>query len=555
MEKRLLLAFVLSAAILLAWSVIFPPPQRPAAPEPTPAEETQEPAERRDDSPEPPAPAEDIAATEEEAPIGPTDQVVEAAVEDRVTLANDVMDVVISNRGAAIISYRLLAYDGDDGQPLDLVQTVPLDSVARPLQLITAEGPDEALYLVERFDGGALFRWSNGRGDQVEKRITLAGDGYGLDVEILAAGALSASRVSIGTGMRDLAEVEQNSRLALWGEGVIMADGEVTRLKRRKVKERRILAPASVTFAGFEDAYFFNLLRPSSGVSEVWFEPLEFAVAEDDAQRVLRISATLSRGQLHGQLLGAPKEYDLLQEIDHGVEKTLDFGLFGPISVFFLKALRWIYGHVGNYGVAIILLTLGIRILLFPLMHTSTVSMRKMAKVQPKVKEIQAKHKKKKGDPQARAKMNQEMMALYKEEGVNPMAGCLPLLVQLPLLWALYKLFLSAIELRHAPFILWITDLSAKDPLYVTPVLMTATMWLQQRLAPQAGDPQQQRLMRMMPLIFGIMFLQFPSGLVLYWLANNVITIIQQEITLHIVGERKRGGGGSKKKTRKDGKA
>jgi YidC/Oxa1 family membrane protein insertase len=555
MEKRLLLAFVLSAAILLAWSVIFPPPQRPAAPEPVPAAESQEPAERRDDSADPPAPAEELAVVEEEEPIGPTDQVVEAAAEERVSLANAVMDVVISNRGAAVTSYRLLAYDGDDGQPLDLVQTVPLDSAARPLQLITAEGPDEKLYLVERFNDGAVFRWSDGRGNQVEKRISLTGDAYGLDVEIQTTGAPSASRVSVGTGMRDLAEVEQNSRLALWGEGVIMADGEVTRLKRRKVKERQILAPTSVTFAGFEDAYFFNLLRPSSGLSELWIEPFEFEVAEEETQRVLRISATLSRGLLRGQLLGAPKEYDLLQEIDHGVEKTLDFGLFGPISVFFLKALRWIYGHVGNYGVAIILLTLGIRILLFPLMHTSTVSMRKMAKVQPKVKEIQAKHKKKKSDPQARAKMNQEMMALYKEEGVNPMAGCLPLLVQLPLLWALYKLFLSAIELRHAPFILWITDLSAKDPLYVTPVLMTATMWLQQRLAPQAGDPQQQRLMRMMPLIFGIMFLQFPSGLVLYWLANNVITIIQQEITLHIVGERKRGGGGAKKKTRKDGKA
>jgi YidC/Oxa1 family membrane protein insertase len=555
MEKRLLLAFVLSAAILLAWSVMFPPPQRPVAPEPEPVAEELEPAAAGEDSAVSRPAEEPAAVTDEREPVGPLDQVVEATAEERVELANGVMDVEISNRGAAIVSYRLLAYDGDDGQPLDLVQTVPLDSAAKPLQLITAEGPDEALYAVERIVDGAILRWSDGRGNTVEKRIALSGEGYGLDVEIEAAGAASASRVSIGTGMRDLAEVEQNSRLALWGEGVIMADGEITRLKRRKAKERQIFAPTSVTFAGFEDAYFFNLLRPSSGVSEVWFEPLEFVRAEDDAQRVLRISATLNRGQLHGQLLGAPKEYDLLQEIDHGVEETLNFGLFGPISVFFLKALRWIYGHVGNYGIAIILLTLAIRILLFPLMHTSTVSMRKMAKVQPKVKEIQAKYKKKKSDPQARAKMNQEMMALYKEEGVNPMAGCLPLLVQLPLLWALYKLFLSAIELRHAPFMLWITDLSAKDPLYVTPVLMTATMWLQQRLAPQAGDPQQQRLMRMMPLIFGIMFLQFPSGLVLYWLANNVITIIQQEITLHIVGERKRGGGSSKKKTRKGGKA
>jgi YidC/Oxa1 family membrane protein insertase len=211
--------------------------------------------------------------------------------------------------------------------------------------------------------------------------------------------------------------------------------------------------------------------------------------------------------------------------------------------VLFLKALWWIYGVVGNYGVAIILLTVAIRLLLFPLMHTSTVSMRKMQKLQPKIKEIQAKHKKKKQDQQARAKMNQEMMALYKQEGVNPMGGCLPMLVQLPILWALYKLFLNAIELRHAPFMLWIQDLSAKDPYYITPILMTATMWLQQRLAPQAGDPQQQRIMRMLPLVFGIMFLQFPSGLVLYWLTNNVLTIIQQEVTLHLVGERKRGSG------------
>jgi len=547
MEKRLLLAFVLSAAILLAWSVLFPPPR---APQPTPTP-VSPPQESTDDQEEPPELAAGLPEADEQTTLEISEEVAEGSVEESITLANEVIEVVLSNRGAAVVSYRLLGYEGDAGQTLDLVQTVALSEAARPLQLITTNGPDTALYMTERFDGGVVFRWSDGRGSQVSKTITLTGEGYGLEIEIATAGAMTASRVSLGTGMRDLDEVEQDSRLALWGEGVIMADGDVTRFKRKKVKERQILAPSSVTFAGFEDAYFLNLLRPSSGLSEVWVEPFEFVVGEDESKKVLRISVAPARGELRGQLLGAPKEYDLLQEIDHGVEETLNFGIFSPISVFFLKALRWIYGVVGNWGIAIILLTLGIRIVLFPLMHTSTVSMRKMAKVQPKVKEIQAKHKKKKSDPQARAKMNQEMMALYKEEGVNPMAGCLPLLVQLPLLWALYRLFLSAIELRHAPFILWITDLSAKDPLYVTPVLMTATMWLQQRLAPQAGDPQQQRLMRMMPLIFGIMFLQFPSGLVLYWLANNVITIIQQEITLHIVGERKLGGGGSKTKKRK----
>ena len=545
MEKRLLLAFVLSAAILLAWSVIFPPPQRQQPPVPQPAPERQVVEEA--DAEEEPLAVEPTDAGDGQAEEGIA-EAVGGAAEERVEIRNEFIEVALTNRGAAVASYRLRAYDGDGGQPLDLIQTVPLPETALPLQLILQDGPDDALYAIERIANGARFLWSDGRGNSVSKTISLSGAGYGLDVEIRASGAMEGAAVSIGTGMRDLSESERDSRLALWGEGITLADGEVERYKRRKVKEPTILAPASLTYAGFEDAYFLILLRPEDGVAEIRIEPYEFAIDDEETGRVLRMSATPRRGLLRGQLLGAPKEYDLLQEIDHGVEETLDFGIFSPISVFFLKALRWIYGVVGNYGIAIILLTLGIRILLFPLMHTSTVSMRKMAKVQPKVKEIQAKYKKKKSDPQARAKMNQEMMALYKVEGVNPMAGCLPLLVQLPLLWALYQLFLRAIELRHAPFMLWILDLSAKDPLYVTPVLMTATMWLQQRLAPQAGDPQQQRMMRMMPLIFGIMFLQFPSGLVLYWLANNVITIIQQEITLHIVGERKFGGGRRAKK-------
>jgi len=539
MEKRLLLAFVLSAAILLAWSVIFPPPQRtPALPEPAGAQETTGQAgEIPPRVPEPTQDGDDPVVTE------PLDEAIVAATEEEIELSNENITVVLTNRGAAVSSYLLANYDDDAGLPVDLVQRVPLSQRALPLQLVTPAGPDDGLYAVERFENGVTFRWADGRGNSVYKRLTLSNEGFGLDVEIETTGSRAADAISIGTGMGNLSEKERNSKLALWGEGIVLVDGEVERFKRRKVDEPRTLAPASVTFAGFEDTYFLSILRPEGGVSEIHIVPLEYDEGEEKPNRVLQITAVLSRGELRGQLLGVPKEYDLLQSINQGVEKTLTFGWFlTPIAVFFLKALRWIYSVVGNWGVAIILLTLGIRIVLFPLMHTSTVSMRKMAKVQPKVKEIQAKHKKKKTDPQARAKMNQEMMALYKQEGVNPMAGCLPMLVQMPLLFALYQLFLKAIELRHAPFILWITDLSAKDPYYVTPILMTATMWLQQRLAPQAGDPQQQRLMRMMPLIFGIMFLGFPSGLVLYWLTNNVITIIQQEITLHIIGERKLGG-------------
>jgi YidC/Oxa1 family membrane protein insertase len=549
MEKRLLLAFVLSAAILFGWSVIFPPPQRTQPPPPQPV--VAEDAGGREQPPE--AAVAEPADDSEAAPqVEPSSEIIGAEVEEEITLANDDVTVILTNRGAAVSSFLLAKYDNDEGTPVNLVQNVPVPQRSLPLQLVTPEGPDAGLYAVERSEKEVVFRWSDGRGNAVWKRMALADDGFGLDVAIETTGSRVSDEVSIGTGMRNLSVKESDSRLALWGEGVVMADGKVERLKRRKIEEARTLTAGSFTYAGFEDAYFLSILRPESGIAAIRIQPIEFGGDEEKPNRVLEITAKPTGGVLRGELLGAPKEYDLLQSLGGGVEKTLNFGIFAPISVFFLKALRWIYGHVGNYGVAIILLTLGIRILLFPLMHTSTVSMRKMAKVQPKVKEIQAKYKKKKTDPQARAKMNQDMMALYKEEGVNPMAGCLPLLVQMPLLWALYQLFLKAIELRHEPFIWWITDLSAKDPLYVTPILMTATMWLQQRLAPQAGDPQQQKLMRMMPLIFGIMFLQFPAGLVLYWLTNNVITIIQQEITLHIVGERKIGGG--KRAQRKDAK-
>ena len=545
MERRLLLAFVLSAVIFAGWSVLFPPPKPPAVGDavatPTSAVE-----------PEPTEVTTDAAADEDAPQAEPSGERREAESRRTVELVNDVMRLEITNEGGAIAAFVLEGYEGDDGEILDLVQTVPEGSRALPLQLVEDGAPDTRLYVVEEAtDRRVVLSYADGRGSGSTKTITLPDSGYGVGLSIRSWGELARADICLGTGMRDLGVQERDSRLSLWGEVVLLADGEVSRFKRRKVKTPEVLEPASVAWVGFDDTYFLQVLRPETRIRSLRIEPLEIREAgadgDEDALRVLRLLARPVGGELEGELLGAPKRYNLLQELGGGLERTLDFGIFAPISVLFLKALWWIHGLVGNYGVAIILLTVGIRVVLFPLMHTSTVSMRKMQKVQPKVKEIQSKYKKKKNDPQARAKMNQEMMELYKQEGVNPMGGCLPLLVQLPILWALYKLFLHAIELRHEPFMLWIQDLSAKDPYYITPILMTATMWLQQRLAPAAGDPQQQRIMRMMPLVFGIMFLQFPSGLVLYWLTNNVLTIVQQEITLNLIGERgrRRAGGGS----------
>lgn len=168
--------------------------------------------------------------------------------------------------------------------------------------------------------------------------------------------------------------------------------------------------------------------------------------------------------------------------------------------------------------------------MLYPLQHKSIVSMKKMQKVQPKVEVIKAKYKKSKTDAEQRQKMNVEMMDLYKREGINPMAGCLPLVLQLPILWGFYNLLSRAIELRGAPWILWIHDLSDKDPTYVLPVLMTATMFIQTYITPATGDPAQRKIFLIMPLVFGFLFKDFPSGLVLYWLVQNILTITQQLI-------------------------
>ncbi|HEX7199074.1 MAG TPA: membrane protein insertase YidC, partial [Dongiaceae bacterium] len=202
-----------------------------------------------------------------------------------------------------------------------------------------------------------------------------------------------------------------------------------------------------------------------------------------------------------------------------------------------LAGLHWTYDHVlPNYGWAIILMTVLIKVLLLPLTHHSTMSMRKMQVLNPRMQAIRDRYRPKLKDKQGRPnlemqrKMNEEVMALYKAEGVNPVGGCLPLLVQMPILYAFYRLLSTSVELRHAPWMLWVHDLSAPDPHLILPLIMGATQFLQVKLAPQSGDPAQRRLFLLMPLFMLIFFLSAPSGLVLYWLTNNVLTIVQQAV-------------------------
>jgi len=556
MEKRLLLAFAVSAAIIGLWTMMFPPrPMEAPAPE-TVAEETR-PAdagakeevaatggeEAREPGGEAPVVAETPGGGEAGELAG--GEPVRSDREETAALETDRFRMVVTNQGAAVRSIVLSRYDDDEGRPLELVQDIDIEGRLLPLQLLVDGAPDTRLYAMERDEGSVRLEWSDGAGNSVLKTVALGREPYTVEVSVEEHGTFRGAPLGLGTGMRNIGPKERENRFSTWGDVVLGGEGKPERIRRGKVKEERTVDVGSLRFFGFEDTYFLMVFRPEAPVARLQITPYSVPAPEGSKKKeetILRLAAVPEDGRLETAFFAAPKEYDLLQTVDQGVERTLNFGIFHPISVLFLKAHRWIHGWVGNWGDAIILLTVLIRIVLFPLMHTSTVSMRKMQKIQPKIKAIQEKYKKAKKDPAARAKMNQEIMELYKVEGVNPMGGCLPVLIQLPILWALYTLFAHAIELRHAPFIFWITDLSAKDPYYVTPVLMTFTMWLQQKLAPQTGDPQQQKMFRMMPFIFGFMFMGFPAGLVLYWLVNNVLTIIQQEVTFFLMGERRRPG-------------
>ena len=231
-----------------------------------------------------------------------------------------------------------------------------------------------------------------------------------------------------------------------------------------------------------------------------------------------------------------PKDRDVLDGVHPQLWEAIDFGFLSPIVAPLHRTLKWINGSVGNYGWSIILLTVLINILIFPLRHKSVVSMRKMQELQPEMKAIQARYANLKATDPGKQKMNQEVMELYRTHGVNPASGCLPMLLTMPVLIAFYRLLSMAVELRGAPFTLWISDLSVQDPLYITPVVMGASMVFQQRLQPAGTDPMQQKIMMLMPVMFTVMFLWAPSGLVIYWLTSNIFNIGQQLVTNKIAG-------------------
>ncbi|MDR2883886.1 MAG: membrane protein insertase YidC [Deferribacteraceae bacterium] len=288
--------------------------------------------------------------------------------------------------------------------------------------------------------------------------------------------------------------------------------------KEDKVDEDIVLATPQ--WGGYTSKYFlFSVFAGGFESATIKREGIS-AVVELNGSADVAPAATYTVPDL--AIYAGPKDYNTLKAFGNNLQKSIDYGMFFFLAIPMSKLMNFFHSFVGNYGVAIILLTIVVKLLTLPLTMKSMKSMKGMSKLQPEMLKLKEKYK---DEPQ---KMQAATMELYRTHKVNPMSGCLPLIVQIPIFFALYKTLLVSIELKGAPFIFWLTDLSMKDPYYITPILMGATMFLQQLLTPSTVDPMQKKMFMMMPVVFTFLFLSFPSGLVIYWLTNNILSIAQQ---------------------------
>lgn len=453
-------------------------------------------------------------------------------------MAQDEFTAIFSNRGGELISFRLNGYEARPHQkgtpPVELVKEREPGRTDYPFAIESADAAftrraNSALYQVtERNDGlthAVDYRWSDGQSTVLKSfRFTKGEYLFKFSVSVTPP---RPYRVAIGPGIRTLGPEEKDNQFIITGNGVVQRDDSLKIIRREKADRTSIFE--AVQFVGIEDNYFLSVLRPEKSAGAVLRSIDVPAAGKAEKRRELYAALNAAPdGTVAGDAYFGPKRASIVDR--YGFEKTLQFGVFGIISRFFLAALSWLYQFTHNWGWAIIVLTIIIKIVLYPLQHKWIVSMKKMQKLQPKMEAIKSRYKKAKTDPDQRQKMNMEMMKLYQQEGINPAGGCLPFVLQIPILWGFYGLLTHAIELRGAEFGFWIHDLSMKDPYYITPMLMTVTMFIQQAITPTTADPAQKRMFMIMPLVMGWIFKEFPTGVVLYWLMQNVLTIVQQLI-------------------------
>lgn len=492
MEKRTLIAIILSIAILIGYQYFFitPAPQQLVVEQET---------------------VKEMPKKEAVKPVLPSHPSKVAVLPERdIVIESDLYTATLTSKGGAIKSIALKKYKDKEGRHIILKadETIPA----------LAMGSDEDFQFsnVNFSVSGSDIKLGPGMNKtniafeyvageySIRRTYTFYNDSYGID---LIDEVSSPYMITLG---RNFGIHERNESVHIGP--VILKDAERIELDIKKLKEPKSFKEG-VKWVAQEDKYFFSAIVPKTGIEDakIWGK---------DSDAIVAIK--MGSGANNYLIYAGPKEYDSLKGLGVGLEHIVDFGFFSILARPLFWLMKLFYSIIPNYGVVIILLTIIVRIPFIPIINKGQRSMKKLQDIQPRMAEIREKYK---SDPQ---RMQKELMELYKKHKVNPMGGCLPLLLQIPVFFALYKVLMIAIELRESPFIFWIKDLSVKDPYYILPIIMGATMVIQQKMTPSTMDPTQQKIMMIMPVVFTFMFLTFPSGLVLYWLVNNILGIAQQ---------------------------
>jgi YidC/Oxa1 family membrane protein insertase len=516
--------------------------------------------------------------TVQPAPAAAEAQPLEAEQEGAFVLENDVLHLEFSNKGAVLTKAVLKTYREKNGPNDDLVSPLSHLMGLFPFAVATGDAAydgeaSKALFHVEQSagkDGGKELKmsWADGKGNALSKTFALPPAGYEVGVQVSGVQGgktLAAVPLSWGPGLGRLLQSQVKDRYYQQDYVGLSQAGAFKKVQRAKLKEG--MPPSnelwgdkgSLEWAALTNNYFAAIFLPDTPVSKATVTTITLTA---DQQKVYPAPTAVQLSVAFpdkGKVFIGPKEWKRWASMGGNLYKLQDWGWLAPICAFLLWSLKSIYALVANYGVAIILITFFIKVAFYPLTQRSMVKMKEMGegmkKLKPQVDRIKAKYKKMPKDMSARSKMNEEMMALYQREGINPlggMTGCLPLLLQMPIFFALFTMLPRAIELRGAPFFGWIQDLSVQDPYYVTPLLMGVTMFISTKMTSTTGmEGSQKMMLYFMPVFFTWLCLWAPAGLTLYWLVNNLLTMGQQALINRQVAKRQEEAAKNRKSTPK----
>lgn len=472
---------------------------------------------------------------------GPSISVTNLTTGEKHSIKNDVLELEISTTGASVINAKLLKQLGIDKKPITLLQITPQNQYFVRSGLISATSNDlpnhTATFVLSkngRAENKNLISFVSEKGGvRLEKTYFLSDGSYVVEVEHritqistqVAANplVLYSELVRDGTAVSDSEFYSTFTGPALYTDKEKFTKIDFSDIEKNKANIPRQIPAGEPGWVAMVQHYFASAWLPSDKtVRDVYVGKVEQNLYRIGLQTPLN---PLAAGASHiekTRLFIGPQEETLLEKIAPGFDLIKDYGYLTVIAKPIFWLLEQIHSYVANWGWAIVILTLLIKLLFFPLSAASYKSMARMKEVQPRLMTLREQLK---GDPQ---KLNRAMMDLYKQEKINPLGGCLPVVVQIPVFIALYWVLLSSVEMRNAPWILWINDLSVPDPYYILPVIMAVSMYVQVKLNPTPPDPLQAKIMMWMPIVFSVMFFFFPAGLVLYWVVNNILSIAQQ---------------------------